>query len=76
MGQFDGGVGGVRVLDDVGEQFGDGEVEGCLDGLFRATFKGAANVDLDRGVKGQRPDGVDQAPLDQDRGVDASDQCP
>ena len=50
--ELDGGVCGVGVLDDVGEQLGDGEVEGCLDGPLGATFDRAPNLDLDGGVQG------------------------
>ena len=41
-----------------------------------AAFEGAANVDFDGGVEGQRPDRVDEAPLDEHRGIDAPDQRP
>ena len=63
-----------RVLDGIGQGFGDREVGRGLDRRLQPPRQVDVQVGPERSVQSQRPDGVGEPTVGQHRWVDAADQ--
>src|SRR5699024_2688268 len=70
----DPGVGGVGVFGGVGEEVGDGEVGGGLDGVGGAAVEVDGDGDGELVGQGEGVDGAVESAFDEDGWVDAADE--